>query len=173
MSGFLEGLKKKARGVVGLGLLGGAGGAVVGAVLGVVRAVALSGLFADPEYLRYVLRMVLGNAVGFGMMGAFTTAGFGVLLAAADRKHTLDELPLWRMGVFGGLVAATFPPLFVIATAGPGVYLDVAPALLPVSAALALAGGTATAGLVAIAKRAARREVEPPAEPSGRIGSGV
>ena len=173
MSAFLEGLKTRIRGVLGLGLVGGAAGAAVGAVLGVIRSVVLSGFFADPEYLRYVLGMALGNAVGFGMIGAFTTAGFGVLLAATERNRTLGELSLWRMGAFGALVAASFPPLFVIATAGPGVYLAAAKALLPVSGVLALAGGSATAGLVAIAQRAGDREMEGPAGSRGRLGTGA
>ena len=173
MSTFLEGLKTRVRGVLGLGLFGGAAGAAVGAVLGVIRSVVLSGFFADPEYLRYVLGMAFGNAVGFGMMGAFTTAGFGVLLAATERHHTLQELSLWRMGAFGALVAASFPPLFVIATAGPAVYMTVAKALLPVSGVLALAGGSGTAGLVAIAQRAGARELEDPTGSQGRLGSGA
>lgn len=173
MSTFLEGLMTRVRGVLGLGLLGGVAGAAVGAVLGVIRAVVLSGFFADPAYLRYVLGMAFGNAVGFGLMGAFTTAGFGVLLAATERHHTLQDLSLWRMGAFGALVAASFPPLFVVATAGPSVYLTAAKALLPVSGVLALAGGAATAGLVAIAQRAGRHELEGPAGPRGRLGRGT
>ncbi len=173
MSTFLEGLKTRVRGVLGLGLFGGVAGAAVGAVLGVVRSVVLSGFFADAEYLRYVLAMAFGNAVGFGMMGAFTTAGFGVLLAATERHHTLQELSLWRMGAFGALVAASFPPLFVVATAGPAVYLAAARALLPVSGVLAVAGGAATAGLVAVAQRAGRRELEGATGPEGRLGRGA
>ena len=148
------------RGVVGLGVIGGAIGAVLGGAWGGFTAV-LAGFFPDPGYLRFVWAMVLGNAMGFGMIGAFTASGFGVILALTDARRSLDELPLWRMGLFGALAAAAFPPLFVIGTAGWSDYLAAAEYLVPTSLWLGALGGGGTMTLVAIAKRAGRDELPP------------
>ena len=52
--------------------------------------------------------------MGFLMIGAFTAAGCGVLVAATDATRSIEELPLWRMALFGALAGAVFPPIFVM-----------------------------------------------------------
>ena len=167
MTGSTGGLRTKVRGILGLGIVGGFAGFVGGAIWGVASSIFRSGIFFDPEYVRFLFRMALGNAMGFMMIGAFTTTGFAALLAAADSKRSLDELPLWRMGLFGGLVAAAFPAVFMIARFGISAYVDAALSLVPVMAALGLAGGVLTSSMVAVAKRSSREELPAAQEPPG------
>lgn len=165
MRQLLKRLARKARGVMGLGVVGGVAGLLLGGVWGVVGAVARSGIFFDVGYLRFLWQMALGSGLGFAMIGAFTASGFGVLVAAADSRKSLEDLPLWRMGLFGALMGAVFPPVLVISRVGLTGYLGGVVSLLPVSAVLGLAGGLGTASLVAIAKRAERAEL--PSTPPG------
>lgn len=162
-------MARKARGIVGLGLLGAIAGFVLGGVWGVVTALLRSGVVLDPAYLGFLGRMALGNAVGFAMIGAFTTSGFGALVASVDSKRSLEELPLWRMALFGALVAALFPPIFVVGRQGLAGYLEIAASLLPVSGVLGVIGGTAAASLVAVAKRTGRAELRGDDEGAGRL----
>lgn len=147
--------RSKIRGILGLGLVGGAVGFGVGAIWGGILSVLRSGIVFDVDYLPFLLTMVLGNAKGFMMIGAFTAAGFGGLLAMADSRRSLEELPLWRMGLFGALVGAAFPPIFVVWRMGvSAASLSYAVTLLPVMGVLGCAGGVLTASMVALAKRA-------------------
>lgn len=159
-------LKAKVRGIVGLGVLGALAGFAVGAIWGVVSSMVRSGVFVDVDYLRFLARMAVGNAIGFMKIGAFTTAGFGVLLAAVDSRRSLDELPLWRMALFGALVGASFPPIYVIGQTGFSAYRAAALSFVPVMGALGLAGAVVASSMVAIAKRANRRELEGAGESS-------
>jgi len=159
---MMKRLAAKVRGLLGLGLVGGAAGFLLGGVWGVVSSALRSGIFLDVGYLRFLLDMAWGNALGFAQIGAFTTAGFGVLVAAMDSKRSLVDLPLWRMGLFGALAGAVFPPLIVVWRIGLAAYLEAALSLLPVSIVIGLVGGLATASMVAAAKRADRQEL--PAE---------
>lgn len=103
--------------------------------------------------------MALGNAIGFMKIGGFTAAGFGLLLTSGDSRRSLQELSLWRMGLFGGLVGASFPPIYVIVQMGLSAYLSAPLSFLPAMGALACVGGVLTSSLVAIAKRANRAEL--------------
>ena len=152
-------LEAKLRGIVGLGLIGGVAGFLTGALWGITSSLVRSGIFFDAEYLRFLGRMALGNATGFMLIGASTGAGFATLLAAFDPSRSIDDLPLWRMGLFGALVGAAFPPLYVIAAMGLPGYLASAPTLLPVMGVLAGVGAVFTTSVVAIAKRANRSEL--------------
>jgi hypothetical protein len=169
MSELMKRLAAKVRGLVGLGLLGGAAGFMLGGVWGVVSSALRSGIFLDVGYLRFLLDMAWGNALGFAQVGAFTTAGFGVLVAAIDSRRSLVDLPLWRMGLFGALAGAVFPPLIVVWRIGLAAYLDAAVTLLPVSVAIGLIGGLATASMVAVAKRADRLELPTQGEPMSQL----
>lgn len=160
-------LKARVRGIVGLGILGAVAGFGVGAIWGVASAMIRSGVYVDPDYLRFLTGTALGNAIGFMKIGTFTTAGFGVLLAAVDSRRSLDELPLWRMALFGALVGASFPPIYVIGQMGFSVYLDAALSFLPVMGVLGVVGGAVASSMVAIAKRASRPELESSGESSG------
>lgn len=164
---MVERLKAKLRGIVGLGIVGAVAGFVVGAIWGVASSMIRSGVFVDPDYFRFLSGMALGNAIGFMKIGAFTTAGFGVLLAAVDSRRSLDELPLWRMALFGGLAGASFPPIYVISQMGLSVYLSTAVSFVPVMGVLGVVGAAAGSSMVAMAKRANRGELDSSQESSG------
>lgn len=159
MTRLAERLKAKIRGIFGLGIIGGVAGFVTGAVWGVVSSAVRSGVFLDVDFLRFVGRMALGNATGFMMIGVFTGAGFGAMLAVVDSKRSIEELPLWRMALFGALVGAAFPPIFVIWRIGVAAYLGSALSFVPVMGVLGGIGGVLTASMVAMAKRASRAEL--------------
>lgn len=159
MSGPSDQLKAKLRGIAGLGLIGGVAGFLGGALWGIVASMVRSGIFFDTEYLRFLGRMALGNATGFMLIGASTGAGFATLLAAFDPGRSIEDLPLWRMGLLGALVGAAFPPIYVIVTMGLPVYLASAPTFLPVMGVLGGVGAAFTTSVVAIAKRASRSEL--------------
>lgn len=159
MSVLAEQFKAKIRGILGLGLIGGFVGFVGGALWGLVSTMLRSGIFFDADYLPFLGRMALGNGIGFMKIGAFTMAGFAVLLAAVESRRSITELPLWRMGIFGALVGALFPPIYVISRMGLPVYLESAQTFLPVMGILGGVGGVTTAAIVWIAKSADRKEL--------------
>lgn len=143
---------QRLRGLLGLGAIGGLTGALLGSMWGV--AARLLGL--DPAPL-------LEQVVNFGLLGlisgSWCAAGFGALLATLDGRKSLDQLPLWRMALFGAAVGAALPLLFIFGTSGlvnftalPGVVAGI------VGTGALLGGGLAT-GLVGAAKRAHRREM--------------
>ena len=172
MSEMMKRLAAKVRGLVGLGLVGGAAGFLLGGVWGVVSSALRSGIFLDLGYLRFLLEMAWGNALGFAQIGAFTAAGFGVLIAVTDSRKSLADLPLWRMGLFGALAGAVFPPLLVVWRIGLTAYLETALSLLPVSIVIGLLGGLATAGMVAAAKSTDRQELPAESEPMSQLKGG-
>lgn len=154
MIGSASRLRARVRGVLGLGVIGGGVGFVAGGVWGVLSSMVRAGVVFELDYFRFLLRMGIGNATGFMLIGAFTAAGFGVLLSVIDRRHTLEELPLWRMGLLGALMGASFPPIYVIWQSGFSTYWATASQFLPAVAGLAAVGGVLTSSMVAMARRA-------------------
>lgn len=168
-SGKMKRLKARIRGVIGLGVIGALVGFVAGALWGLASSVVRSGVSLDPDYLRFLWSMSFGNAVGFMKIGGFTSAGFGLLLTAADSRRFLDDLRLWRMGLFGGLVGASFPPIYVIGRMGFTAYWDAASSFLLVMGVLGVIGGVLTTSMVAMAKRANRNELAASRGSSGAL----
>lgn len=145
-------LGKRLRGLLGLGAIGGAVGAVLGAPWGVV--VWLRGWDGGP----LIEQLLNFGALGF-VAGGMCAVGFGGLLATLDRRTSLADLPLWRMALFGAFVGAALPALFLLSTSGTAHFVTV-PGLV---ASIVATGGVLGAGLattlVGVAKRAHRREL--------------
>jgi hypothetical protein len=155
----LDRLRARIRGIIGLGIVGGLLGFVGGGIWGVVSSMVRSGVHLEADYFRFLAGMALGNAIGFMQIGGFTAAGFGVLLAAVESKRSLQELSLWRVGLLGALVGASFPPIYVIGSQGLTAYVAAAASFVPVMGALGVVGGLLAASLVDVAKRADRAEL--------------
>ena len=137
------------------GVLGVAGGALwtVGTTL--LRL----GVFVDGGFWWHVGADVLGGATLWGLLGAFTATSFGSFLAIADSKRSLDQLPLWRMAVFGAVAGAAFMPALVAIRVGLPTLFDAAHTMLPTMGLLGTVGAAFTTSLVAIAQRAHRAEL--------------
>ena len=103
--------------------------------------------------LRYLLPMELNNSV----QGFIAGASFAVILTIAERHHTLEDLSLRRVGLWGavgGLLLSFIPLAFGV----PVPYL-LGPLVINVGIGAGMASGS-----VALAKRAERRGVMPGAD---------
>ncbi len=134
---------KRLRGVLGLGVLGGAAGALFGALWWFGSSVlGLGGIVFGP----------LGwTAALWGGFGAFAASGAGLLLTALGSRQTLEELSPWRVGAFGTLMGFLAPPAYVFLMTG-GYFWD--PTVGLVAAISGVLGGALGSGLVLTAKRA-------------------
>ncbi len=145
----------KLRGLLGLGAIGGAIGAIVGAGWFIV-----SGLLAGS-----VVVSAVGNAaMVYGSFGFFTTAGLGFILANARSKASLDDISVGWSGLIGAAAGAAFPLVFNIVLLQSLLPLRLIMGFLPIMGTLGVFGGALTAGMVAAAKRQQRNELEPGAE---------
>lgn len=129
---------RRIRGVVGTGLTWAATWVGLGAGIG-----ALAGL-----NLQFILQIALGNSVS----GFLAGGAFAVILSVAERNHSLEELSLKRVGLWGAVGAAALS-LLPLAYGVPVGYL-----LGPILINGAIGAGMA-AGSVALARRADRKEL--------------
>lgn len=151
-----EGWLRKLKGISVLGAVGGVLGALVGGVW-----VAISGMIAGS-----VLPGAIGNAaVVYGMFGAFSSAGLAVFLANAKAKASIEDVSLWWSGLIGGLAGATFPVVFNVVMSGSLVPFHLLDRFLPIMLRLGLFGAVLSSGMVAVAKRSHRGEIEGAGEP--------
>lgn len=146
---------RKLKGLVGLSAVGGA----IGAVYGALRAgmLALTGLGFVPEVF---VSMVTSHAA----FAALTTAGVGLTLATVGSRLSLSELSPWKAALVGGVCGAAIP-LGVVALTFTGV--GTAGIFLTIGARYGLLGAVLGGGLVAVAQRADRRAL--PADEGGRF----
>jgi hypothetical protein len=156
---LIHSMLRRFRGVVGLGIVAGGIGLLGGAIYGLVSTLLGTGFFWDPGYLSFLLRRVAGSAAYWGLPAAFAGTGFGALLAVGHGKRSLEELPVWRMGLFGAVGGTLFIPAFLVARFGVGVLLDFPFSLLSSMAMLGGLGAVLTSSMVAMAKRARREEL--------------
>jgi hypothetical protein len=168
MGGLIGKLLRKLRGVLGLGLVGGAVGFFGGGVVHLV--LQLLSVWVPGISVPWGTALI--TAMRWGSFGAFAGAGFGGLLALTTARRTLQELSGWKVGVLGAAVGALFFPAFIIGGAGFERLL-----LFTLSDALLNAGtfGLLGAGLswsmVTLAKRADRAELTIVEEVKGLIGT--
>ena len=160
MGGLGERLLRKARGIVGLGLVGAGLGLLGGGVWGLITTLLDVGLFLDAGYWSLLLTRITSTATYFALPAAFTTTSFGLLLAAADGKRALVDLPLWRMALFGALGGALFFPAILFARFGMTVFGNFPISSLPLMGVLASLGGLLTLSLTALAKKAHHAELD-------------
>ena len=69
MIGSASRLRARVRGVLGLGVIGGGVGFVAGGVWGVLSSMVRAGVVFELDYFRFLLRMGIGNATGFMLIG--------------------------------------------------------------------------------------------------------
>ena len=155
---------KRLRGVLGLGVVGGAVGALFGGLVWFVTSVlGLGSIAFDP--------LGLAAAV-WGVFGAFAASGAGLLLTALGSRQTLEELSPWRVGAFGAVMGFLAPPIFVFLNTGsfwgPGAGpFAVIATIATISGVL---GGALGSGLVLTAQRAPSEELAH--ERAGALGAG-
>ena len=140
----MDEIMRKLRGLLGVGLTWGAAWAAIGAAVGAVLVVVYPG--AWPE------NPVTGLAFGMGLYGLVSGVGFGELLAFYERRHTLEEIPLSRMALWGVAGSALVPVLFaMLGLFEPGTTnQDILEAMFMT----AFLGGSFAAGSLALARRA-------------------
>lgn len=136
---------QRIRGVVGTGLTWAAAWVGLGAGIG-----ALAGLD-----LQFILQIALGNSVS----GFLAGSAFAGILSVAERNHSLEELSLKRVAIWGALGASALT-LLPLAYGVPVGYL-----LAPILINGTIGAGMA-AGSVAMARRAEDRRLQSrPADP--------
>lgn len=137
---------RKLRGMLGVGMMWGALGGAVGAVVSLLGAAADTGTVSE-----WLLSVGLGFA-GFGFLAG---VGFAATLSALDGRRTLRELSVRRAAMWGGLAGFAFPLTLVAALSGGA--LPLVPAI---TTAAAFGGVTALlgAGSVHVARTRARLE---------------
>ena len=136
----MDKLLRRARGIIGTGLTWAAAWIGLGGLLGAAIGFPLSSVF----------RMALSNSVG----GFIAGASFAVILSIAERKHTLADLSLKRValwGAAGGAMVTSIPLVF-----GAPLAFLLGPVIINGGVGAVLASGS-----VAMAKRADRRRLVP------------
>jgi hypothetical protein len=129
---------RKCRGVLGMGAVFAAAWAVI--LTGIAMVI---GVF-DPDSIDPGEGPGRIAAIG-AMVGFITGAGFGALLALAERRRSLRDLSIWRSALWGAVAPAAWA---LLTTVNDSMMI----LLCPVGAALA-------AGSVALAKRAERNHL--------------
>jgi len=170
--GMLRGFGRKARGILGLGVVGGTIAALGGMVLNLLTSLGRFGLLLEPGFLQYLAQSTANAGMTFFLVGSTVSAGFGTLLAVTSRDRAIGELPLWQMAALGAVVAGATPAAFMLAVGGWGMVVAAGTGLLSSSVTFAGFGGLLASGLVAAAKSAARREVSSGEEDRARLASG-
>jgi hypothetical protein len=108
----------------------------------------------------FIVQIALGNAVS----GFLAGASFAGILSVAERNHSLEELSLKRVGLWGAIGASVLT-LLPLAYGVPIGYL-LAPILINGGVGAGMAAGS-----VALARRADRRDLQA-AEQEALLGMG-
>ena len=87
-------LARRIRGALGIGVTWGALWVVIGLVVFTAFAIFDPEDIDPGEGLARVLPI-------FGLVGFLSGLGFAVWLSLAERRRTLHQLPLWRVGLWG------------------------------------------------------------------------
>ncbi len=150
--------RRRLKGLLGLGIIGGIGGAGVGVLWWVVTGF--------PGASRLVIGDLGVTTTVWAFLGAFAASGAGLLLTTLQSGRSLKELsPMW-VGAFGMAMGLLAPSAFLVITTGRvwGTGLGV------FAVASALVGGALGAGLVVAAKQAPPEQLG--AGGADRLGSG-
>jgi len=133
MKGFL----RRLRGILGMAVTWGVG---------------LAGLFTLAGFIIGGV-FVPGLALTGGYLGLIAGSAFAVILSIAEGRHKLKDLSLWRMALWGGIGGAIVAGATNLIGGSGGIIWDFV-------VVVALIGAGASAGTVAIAKRADRKLIE-------------
>ena len=132
---------RKLRGIVGMGAIWGALGAILGISGGLIGGFLDGGGMAE---------WVFTLGLGFGGFGVLMGSGFAATLTLLDGRKTLSELSIGRAAAWGGSAGFILPLALVASLSGGALPL------LPALASAAVAGGVAAllgAGTVLVARR--------------------
>jgi hypothetical protein len=143
----MKGSLKRLRGIIGTGL---------------TWALGWAGLFGAAGTIFGAYSIPRLAFVG-GFMGLVVGGAFAVTLTIAERRHTLEDLSLWRTAIWGGLGG------FLVAV----VFSGSGGLIWSLATTTALLGTVSSAGTVAVAKRANRRLIEGEEEPILSLGGGT
>ena len=141
---------RRMRGIIGTGLTWAAAWIGLGAGIG-----ALAGF-----PLTYLVRIALSNSIG----GFIAGASFAVILSIAERRHTLDDLSLRRValwGAAGGVLVTSIP----LAFGAPLAFL-----LGPLVINGGIGAGLATGSVVMARRAEGRRFLAGPGEVPIKLG---
>ena len=139
----------KLRAALGVSAVGGLLGGLLGGVV-----LSVSTILA-PEAVP--LRLALGGTMAMAAFGAYSFAGFALLLAGTERAGEIEDLSVLRSGARGLLAGASFPVVGALLTTGVLFPLELAELSGLVGFFGALGAGGA-GGIVAVAKSVARSE---------------
>lgn len=155
----MKGWLRRLRGLLGLGALGGIAGALIG-VGWVMVEILLGG--------SSTFRPSVGTmSAVWGVVGASTGVGFGILLTATSGRRRLEDVTYGRAALLGGIAGAVCPIIVGSVVAGSLPPLGIGLWLAGVGGCV---GAGVGAGLVGVAKRAQRRDALHSADPSPLIG---
>lgn len=143
------------RGLFGLGAAGGLVGAGIGGCWFLVESL-MGG------YGFYGVSLGLMAAV-WGVLGAVTGVGFGLLLTATSSGRSLDDVSLWRGGALGAVAGALGPVAVLSLMVGSAPPIGIGLWFAGVGGAL---GAGLGAGLLSMAKKAQGDDALEPADAS-------
>ena len=154
-------LLSRARGILGLGILAGGVCFVLGALWSLYDSGLRHGFFPDVSNWLFLQNVVLVHALEWAARGAFIGAAFGAILTLMDSRRFLDELPAWRMGLYGALAGGSLWAgiLLIRAATTPLIFLEAAGNTLGMMGVFGAMGATLSTSFVSIAKRAEQREL--------------
>ena len=143
------------RGLFGLGTVGGLVGAGIGGCWFLVESLV-------GGYGLYGVSLGLMASV-WGVLGAVTGVGFGLLLTATSGGRDLDDVSLWRGGALGAIAGALGPVVVLSLMVGSAPPIGIGLWFAGVGGSL---GAGLGAGLLAMAKQAQGGESLGPKEAS-------
>jgi hypothetical protein len=142
---------RKLRGIVGMGVLWGAVGAVFGAVVG-----GLEGVFWPVPIFPSMFQL----AAELGSLGFLAGSGFAAVLTALEGRRTISELSAVRAALWGGVAGAALPATYLFIQRGwPGlitVISDPQHSFLMASILSGLIPAALASGTVLLAHRSSR-----------------
>lgn len=144
---------RRLRGLLGISAIGGGVGVLFGAAWMVVASLWSIGAVLGTD--------VMLGAIFWGIFGTLIGGGFGILLTALGSRRTVEEIGVWRAGMWGAVAGCVVPLGLMTLFAGG---LPPALVILPALVFCAGFGGLLGSGLVAMAKRAPPGEIVPGAD---------
>ena len=147
----MNGLVRKLRGLLGVGLTWGGLWSVIGAGIGLAL-----GVFAPDAW--GLADRVFDWTIGMGLYGLVSGVGFGSLLSLREGRRTIFDLSLLRTSIMGFLGSAAVPLLF-----GALSMFEFGTTTAEVLGAILVTGvlgGTFAPAAIAVARREELRAVE-------------
>ena len=142
---------RRLRGILGTSVLW----ALVWALLGCLLLLAEAFFGDHAHHVAQPARLVLMSVGFFGVWGAVSGGVFALALAIAERRRSIEQLSMWRVGAWGAIGGAALPALGTALSILEGSIARIAPQAAILFAITALLGALCATGTVAIARRGA------------------